>query len=106
MKTENDVLYHHHNNLPDPQTFTDNNIRLAEQEREASIRLRGLIGRFDKFLLWPLYILYILYRPIKDGQFNSFENLASHFIGIQIFQIDFPLIALEGFTNSCVKIVQ
>ena len=56
MKTENDVLYHHHNNLPDPQTFTDNNIRLAEQEREASIRLRGLIGRFDKFLLWPLYV--------------------------------------------------
>ena len=29
------------------QTFTDNNIRLAEQEREASIRLRGLIGRFE-----------------------------------------------------------
>ena len=27
------------------QTFTDNNIRMAEQEREASIRLRGLIGR-------------------------------------------------------------
>ena len=28
----------------DWQTFTDNNIRLAEQEREASIRLRGIIG--------------------------------------------------------------
>ena len=28
----------------DWQTFTDNNIRLAEQEREAIIRLRGVIG--------------------------------------------------------------
>lgn len=36
----NDHDHHDHEH----QTFTDNNIRLAEQEREASIRLRGLIG--------------------------------------------------------------
>ncbi|XP_023335348.1 tektin-4 [Eurytemora carolleeae] len=39
------ALYNLHESLPgDWQTFTDNNIRLAEQEREASIRLRGMIG--------------------------------------------------------------
>merc|ERR1719222_634066 len=39
------ALYNVTESLPgDWQTFTDNNIRLAEQEREASIRLRGLIG--------------------------------------------------------------
>ena len=39
------------------QTFTDNNIRMAEQEREASIRLRGLIGRsvFMVFIEWYLW---------------------------------------------------
>ena len=39
------ALYNVSESLPgDWQTFTDNNIRLAEQEREASIRLRGIIG--------------------------------------------------------------
>jgi len=39
------ALYNVTESLPgDWQTFTDNNIRLAEQEREASIRLRGVIG--------------------------------------------------------------
>jgi len=39
------ALYNVTESVPgDWQTFTDNNIRLAEQEREASIRLRGLIG--------------------------------------------------------------
>jgi len=39
------ALYNVTESLPgDWQTFSDNNIRLAEQEREASIRLRGIIG--------------------------------------------------------------
>jgi len=39
------ALYNVAESLPgDWQTFSDNNIRLAEQEREASIRLRGIIG--------------------------------------------------------------
>ena len=44
-------------------------------------------------------------RAIKEGQFR-FENQDSHFIGIQLFQINFPLNALESFKiimakNNC-----
>ena len=41
-------------------------------------------------------------RPIKRGQFR-FANFASHFISVQIFQIDFSALSLIFF---CIQIFQ